>query len=127
MTSHIEPSEWRRILREEHLAVAVPRRIAQLAARGGPTHTDWWCVQEFSTAIVEEGDLLSHGNHKDRRRMIDGFVDCLAVLAFAPFGVHFGGMRWEATAPRFPAPRHRSERHRVVRAPHRRIRRWSRR
>jgi hypothetical protein len=82
------------------LAAAVPLRITELQQRGGPTDTHLAMARSFSTVIAEKGDVLLFGGKKgEAARIFNQLAEVLAVMAFAPGGVSFADMHWEAHAP----------------------------
>lgn len=79
-------------------ACAVPLRIAEYRAKGGPTEADRERVRGHSQLLAEKGDVLQMGGGKkgEAARVFNALVDGLAVLAFQPGGVRFAGQRYEA-------------------------------
>lgn len=80
------------------IGCAVPLRILEYQARGGPTDADRERVRGSAQIIAEQGDrLMYRGNAPgDAARLFNALADGLAVLAFCPGGVRFCGTRYEA-------------------------------
>ena len=77
------------------LQCAVPLRIAELRARGGPTELDFDTAQDSVLMLVEEGDALMA--RTKRTALVTGkLIHMVAVLAFLPGGIECFGARWEA-------------------------------
>lgn len=58
--------------------------------------------------IAERGDIILYKSKRkgDTAKMFAVLVESLALLAFVPGGVKFGGMRFEAATPdNFTAPK----------------------
>jgi hypothetical protein len=101
------------------LLFAVPLEIATLRARGGPTDTDHEACRQFAwidgeeippdpddeteclpmrrhrSVIGEQGDTMLYGGPNQVRLLAD-LARVIAVLAFQPGGIRFGGQHWEA-------------------------------
>jgi len=78
------------------LQCAVPLRIAELRARGGPAEPDFAMAQDSVLMLVEEGDALMA--RTKRTALVTGkLIQMVAVLAFLPGGIECFGARWEAT------------------------------
>ena len=79
------------------LSAAVPLRIADYQARGGPTDTDRVRSREFADTLGEQGDALQCGGKRGQAaRLFGQLTDALAVMAHCPGGVRFAGERYEA-------------------------------
>lgn len=80
------------------LAAAVPLRLQQLQAQGGPTPWDVSQARETGQLLAEKGDVLLFGGRRgEAAGLFNRLVHALAVLAFCPDGIHFCGRHWEAT------------------------------
>ena len=77
------------------LQCAVPLRIAELRARGGPTNLDFDMAQDSVLMLVEEGDALM-ARTKRTAIVVGKLIHMVAVLAFLPGGIECFGARWEA-------------------------------
>lgn len=82
------------------LEVAVPLRIAELQARGGPKDSDFERVKGYTELITGGADgMLFTGNKRGHAAYVFNCVaDALSVMAFVPGGVKFAGEHWEAIA-----------------------------
>jgi len=79
------------------LQCAVPLRIAELRARGGPTELDFDTAQDSVLMLVEEGDALMA--RTKRTALVTGkLIHMAAVLAFLPGGIECFGARWKVSA-----------------------------
>jgi hypothetical protein len=82
------------------LGVAVPLRVAELElmTRGEVFAEMEARRDEWSELIASRADILLYGGGKkgDVARVHTALVNALAHLAFAPGGVEFMGMRFEA-------------------------------
>ena len=77
------------------LQCAVPLRIAELRAQGGPTELDFDAAQDSVLMLVEEGDALMA--RTKRTALVTGnLIHMVAVLAFLPNGIECFGAQWEA-------------------------------
>jgi len=92
-----------RSLREElfllTVQTAVPLNIAEIKAKGGPNDMQWDWGREFADELGSMGDILQFkGERKgEAATMMNRFTYALAILAFAPGGVNFAGLHFEAT------------------------------
>jgi len=79
-------------LLEISLSVAVPLRIMELKARGGPIDSDFQRCHDFAMVLGEKGDVLQFGSKKkgEAAALFNQLAQCLAVMAFVPGGVRFG-------------------------------------
>lgn len=78
------------------LAMAVPLQISQLAARGGPTDTEWAFARQWADTLAEKGDVLLYGEKKgETAKLFAEFANAVAVLAFAPGGITIFGQHFE--------------------------------
>lgn len=79
------------------MSAAVPLRIAELRAAGGPSEDDISRARSFAHTLAEEGDTLQFGGRKGRAaELFNSLAHALAVLSFCPGGVTFCGQRYEA-------------------------------
>jgi len=80
------------------LSAAVPLRIAEYKARGGPGDDDFARVRASANTIAERADNLMYRGKKpgEAAQLFNTLADALAVLAFCPGGVRFAGARYEA-------------------------------
>lgn len=79
------------------LSAAVPLRIAEYEAAGGPSDSDRERARSASRLIAEKGDVLQYGGRKgEAAELFNVLADALAVLAFCPGGVEFCGTRYQA-------------------------------
>jgi hypothetical protein len=105
------------------LSAAVPLRIFELEARGGPTPGDLERARDFSDVLAEKGDILLFGSPRrkagkkkkaagggtERDRMgtadvFNGLASALAVMAYCPGGVKAFGSHWRAGPLNAQAP-----------------------
>lgn len=92
-----------RSLREElfllTIQTAVPLNIAEIKAKGGPNDFQWDWAREFADELGERGDILQFKGEKPGQAatIMNRFSYALAVMAFAPGGVTFAGLHFEAT------------------------------
>lgn len=96
------------------LSIAVPLRILDYEARGGPGAPDFERAREFGVVLASQGDTLLFGGKKgEAASMFNQVADAVAILSFCPggvklFGNHFVG-RWPGggvpTSPHTPSPR----------------------
>lgn len=79
------------------LLCAVPLRIEEYKARGGPSDGDFERVRTYPNAFGSGGDVLLFGGGKtgEAARLADMLSDALAVLAFLPGGVDAFGAHFE--------------------------------
>jgi hypothetical protein len=77
------------------LEAAVPLAIAECGQRGGPTARDSDEARAFAAVLAEKGDQLLYGG-RDCAAVWAGLVRALAVLAYAPGGVHLLQAHWQA-------------------------------
>lgn len=76
------------------LAAAVPLRIIELEAKGGPDAADREKATEYGAILATKGDILQYGSKKkgEAADLFNGLAHAISVLAFAPGGVEvFGG------------------------------------
>lgn len=79
-----------------NLLVAVPIRISELVALGGPNDAHYDLLPVWAEELGSHGDDLLFGGKKgEAARMFRVIVDVLAVLSFAPGGVSIFGLRFE--------------------------------
>jgi hypothetical protein len=79
------------------LEVAVPLRIAEFRAQGGPTEADLASARAFGIELASRGDVLLFGGKKgEAAEMFNRAARALAVLAYCPGGVRFAGAHWAA-------------------------------
>ncbi|MCC6454476.1 MAG: hypothetical protein IT328_05995 [Caldilineaceae bacterium] len=79
------------------LAMAVPIQINELAARGGPSDTEWELARQWADTLAERGDVLLYGGKKGEAATLFGeFANAVAVLAFAPGGIRIFGQHFDA-------------------------------
>lgn len=85
-------------LLELSLSAAVPLRIAEYVKRGGPTDDDRRRTREFAPTLGAKGDILQYRGAKkgETAAVFNQLADALAVLAFCPGGVRFGGSHYIA-------------------------------
>jgi hypothetical protein len=89
------------------LATAVPLRIAELEAAGGPTEGQIDAVIAFAPELAEKGDRLLYRSERrgETAVLFTRLVDALSVLAFQPGGCRFAGNVWKGgVANRSPDP-----------------------
>jgi hypothetical protein len=80
-------------LLELHLSCCVPLAIDDLQRRGGPLEGDYRDARAFANELAEKGDqILFHG--KATAALATKLVRNMAVMAYAPGGVHFGSQTW---------------------------------
>jgi hypothetical protein len=85
----------------DYLALAVPLRMAELRAAGGPTDTDWDSLPDAAHELSAHGDVLLYGGRPgEAARLASGLANAIAVLAFAPGGVTVAGQHFEAQEAR---------------------------
>jgi len=77
------------------LQCAVPLRIAELRARGGPAELDFDAAQDSVLMLLEEGDALM-ARTKHTALVAGKLIHLVAVLAFLPGGVKCFGTHWKA-------------------------------
>ena len=78
------------------LSAAVPLRIADLKARGGPSAADLNACKDISRLIAEKGDVLLYGGKSHEAAYVfNRLAQGIAVLAFLPGGVTCFGQHWE--------------------------------
>lgn len=82
------------------LRLAIPLRIMQFEKQGGPTGTDFDRARDFGPVLAEKGDVLQFGGkHKgEAAQLFNELARTIAVLAFQPGGVKFGGDHWQGKA-----------------------------
>lgn len=86
-----------RHLLQDHLCFAVPLAIAELRAQGGPQSWDTARARRAVMLLAEQGDILLYGDAPGQTGHVCAeLAFALAVLAFQPGGVRFGGEKWEA-------------------------------
>lgn len=80
------------------MQAAVLLRIQQFEDSGGPTKEDMDKAQETSAMLGESGEILLFGGGKQglRAELFNRTAHAVAVLAFAPGGVHLFGCQFEA-------------------------------
>ena len=79
------------------LEVAVPLRIAELRAAGGPSEADYAEARAFGPVLGAKGDVLQFGGKKgEAAALFNKTARALAILAFCPGGVKFAGSHWQA-------------------------------
>jgi hypothetical protein len=77
-------------------AAAVPLRIAEYKARGGPAAADIGRAREFGRVLGEKGDaLLFRGKRGEPAELFNRLADAVAVMAFCPGGVKVFGELFE--------------------------------
>lgn len=84
------------------LQIAVPLKIAEIRAKGGPNDFQWEWARDFADELGERGDVLQFkGQRKGETATIfSRFAFALAIMAFVPGGVKFAGLHFEATVER---------------------------
>lgn len=87
------------MLLEETLAAAVPLHILDLKRQGGPADSDLEWAREFAWELGSHGDLLLYrgGKPGESARLFNQTARAIAILAFAPGGVHLFGQHWDAS------------------------------
>jgi hypothetical protein len=88
-------------LLEPSLEQVVPKLIAHLASRGGPTQADLAFARDFDSVLEDLGGYLSFRGKKrlgEAAEVFNGLARAMAVLAFAPGGVSFLDCHWEGAA-----------------------------
>lgn len=87
-------------LLRDTLHVAIPLRIMQFAAQGGPTAQDFERARDFGPVLAEKGDVLQFGGkHKgEAAQLFNELARTIAVIAFQPGGVKFAGDHWVGKA-----------------------------
>lgn len=80
------------------LSCAVPLRIAEYEARGGPSPADLDRVRGHAGLIAERADIVLYRGKKkgEAAAVFAALADGLAVMAFCPGGVRFAGSHYEA-------------------------------
>lgn len=88
------------------LSAAVPLRVAEYRARGGPSAADYDRVRGNAELVASGSDgAMYRGNRKGHAaKVFAAIADALAVMAFCPGGVRFCGSRYEATRPTKETP-----------------------
>jgi hypothetical protein len=77
------------------LEASVPLAIAAIQHRGGPTDSDRTMARAWGEELGEKGDqLLFRG--PDTARLVSQLVQCTAILAFCPGGIHLLNCHFEA-------------------------------
>ena len=81
------------------VSAAVPLNIIDIEHRGGPDDLEWEWARNFTDELGERGDILQFdgGKRGEAAIMFNRFAYALAIMAFAPGGVRFCGMHFEAT------------------------------
>lgn len=86
---------------DSHLAiaisVAVPLRILELQAQGGPSQEQLNRLPEISRNLSEHGDALLYQSKKqgETARLFNDMALAIAILAFAPGGVTIFGRHYQ--------------------------------
>lgn len=81
------------------LSASVPLRIMALLDNegGGPTNEDLQAAKGFSQELGEKGDILLFGGKSgESAALANKLAKMVAILAFAPGGVHCFGQRFDA-------------------------------
>lgn len=98
--SQPEQKQWsmREQLFRLTVITAVPLNIADLKAKGGPNDFQWDWAREFADDLGSLGDILQFkGERKgEAATMMNRFAYALAIMAFAPGGVTFADLHFEA-------------------------------
>lgn len=99
------PHTYGNPLLQTTLQLAVPLRIHELEARGGPSNADWKRATAFGPVLAERGDVLQFGGKKgEAAQLFNELAYCMAVIAFCPGGLKFCGKRYEGKKPRRAPP-----------------------
>ena len=77
-----------------HLQMAVPLRIAELEANGGPTKEDFCRVREYAADFGSRGDAILFHVKGETAEMVNRLVDSIAVMAFVPGGISVFGLEF---------------------------------
>lgn len=82
------------------LSAAVPLRIAEFKARGGPTTADFRRVRDNADIIASGSDnmMFRGGKKGEAAKLFNVLADALAVMSFVPGGVEFAGLKFESKA-----------------------------
>ena len=80
------------------IQTAVPLNIAEIKAKGGPNDFQWDWAREFADELGSLGDILQFKGEKPGQtaNVMNRFTYALAILAFAPGGVTFAELHFEA-------------------------------
>lgn len=80
------------------LSAAIPLRIAELKAKGGPDDDDYERARQYSRTLAERGDVLMFrgGKPGEAAELFNRLAEAVAVMAFAPGGITLFGDHWEA-------------------------------
>ncbi len=87
------------------MSAAIPLRIMQLKARGGPSKEDIQKAQKTSEMLGERGDVLIFGGGKkgEAAELFNRTAQAIAVLSFVPGGVTIFGQHFEANPGKEPS------------------------
>lgn len=101
-------SEARQAVLEVALAAAVPLRICEMHAKGGPSDLDWTTAHDYGMVLGARGDVLQYGGKGkggvegegkgSAAALFNRLAHALAVMSFCPGGVQIFGRRYEAEA-----------------------------
>lgn len=77
---------------------AIPLRIMELQARGGPSDADWGGLGAVAQDLAEHGDLLLYrgGKKGQSADLFNATAQAIAVLAFLPGGITIFGSHYQA-------------------------------
>lgn len=78
-----------------HLQTAVPLRIAELEAQGGPTSEDFARIQSYSEDLGANGDAILFYVKGKTSEMVTKLVDEIAVMSFVPGGITTFGLNFK--------------------------------
>jgi hypothetical protein len=93
-------TDARYALLQSHLQFSVPLRMQTLDARGGPDEDDRLAAIAYSQVLAEHGDdLIFGGGDRSSAALVADLVKAIAVLAYAPGGVHLFGMHFQSAPP----------------------------
>jgi hypothetical protein len=92
------PMSSAQILLPIAVSAAVPLWIYQISQRGGPTAEDWQRLRSIDRLLAEQGEhlLFRSPREGETAHLFNSLAEALALLAFVPGGVHFGGQHFEA-------------------------------
>lgn len=79
----------------DFVAFAVPLRIWDYKAKGGPAQTDFDRCQEYSSQLGAHGDALLFHVKGQTAAMMDILLDAIAILSFVPGGITIFGCHFE--------------------------------
>lgn len=82
------------------MSAAIPLRIMELQARGGPSDADWSGLGAVAQDLAEHGDLLLYrgGKKGQSADLFNATAQAIAVLAFLPGGITIFGSHYQAGA-----------------------------